>query len=63
MQIRSGNNNQGSPKATQGYYGWLHDKSGTMAMLYGELWLPAVTIAAFGLFVVATRSRKKVAGA
>lgn len=41
--------------------GWLHDKSGTMAMLYGELWLPAVTIAAFGLFVVATRSRKKVA--
>lgn len=26
LQIRSGNNNQGSPKATQGYYGWLHDK-------------------------------------
>lgn len=26
LQIRSGQNNQGSPKATQGYYGWLHDK-------------------------------------
>jgi MFS family permease len=39
--------------------GWLHDKGGTMAMLYGELALPAVTIAAFALFVVATKSRKK----
>ncbi len=41
--------------------GWLHDKGGTMAMLYGELALPAATIAAFALFVVATRSRKKAA--
>jgi MFS family permease len=42
--------------------GWLHDKGGTMAMLYGELALPAATIIAFFLFVAATRSRKKVAG-
>ena len=39
--------------------GWLHDKGGTMAMLYGELALPVATIAAFALFVVATRSRKR----
>lgn len=37
--------------------GWAHDRYGTDAMLYGELALPAATIAAFGLFVVATRSR------
>lgn len=43
--------------------GWLHDKGGTMAMLYGELALPAVAIAAFALFVIATRPRKKVAAA
>jgi len=41
--------------------GWMHDEHGTMAMLYGELALPAVTIAAFFLFVAATRSRKKAA--
>ena len=37
--------------------GWMHDRYGTDAMLYGELVLPAATIAAFALFVVATRSR------
>jgi hypothetical protein len=41
--------------------GWLHDKGGTMAMLYGELALPVVTIAAFALFVMATRSRRAAA--
>jgi len=35
--------------------GWVHDRFGTDAMLYGELALPAVTIAAFAVFVVATR--------
>jgi predicted MFS family arabinose efflux permease len=35
--------------------GWVHDRFGTDAMLYGELALPAVTIAAFAAFVVATR--------
>lgn len=35
--------------------GWMHDRFGTDAMLYGELALPAVTIAAFAVFVVATR--------
>jgi PAT family beta-lactamase induction signal transducer AmpG len=35
--------------------GWVHDRFGTDAMLYGELALPAATIAAFGFFVVATR--------
>ena len=34
--------------------GWMHDRYGTSAMLYGELALPAATIAAFALFVVAT---------
>ena len=34
--------------------GWVHDRYGTDAMLYGELALPAITIAAFALFVVAT---------
>jgi len=37
--------------------GWTHDRFGTDAMLYGELAMPAITIAAFALFVVATRSR------
>jgi predicted MFS family arabinose efflux permease len=37
--------------------GWVHDRFGTNAMLYGELALPAATIAAFGLFVTATRAR------
>ena len=35
--------------------GWVHDRFGTNTMLYGELALPAVTIAAFALLVVATR--------
>jgi hypothetical protein len=35
--------------------GWVHDRYGTNAMLYGELVLPAATIAAFALFVRATR--------
>jgi predicted MFS family arabinose efflux permease len=35
--------------------GWVHDRYGTDAMLYGELALPAITIAAFAFFVVATR--------
>ena len=35
--------------------GWVHDRFGTNAMLYGELALPAATIAAFMLFVMATR--------
>ncbi len=39
--------------------GWLHDRGGTMAMLYGELALPAVTIAAFALFVLLTRPRRR----
>lgn len=37
--------------------GWAHDRYGTNAMLYGELALPAATIAAFVLFVIATRPR------
>ena len=37
--------------------GWAHDRFGTAAMLYGELALPAATIAAFALFVFATKSR------
>ena len=39
--------------------GWAHDRFGTEAMLYGELALPAATIAAFAVFVVATRSRSR----
>jgi len=35
--------------------GWVHDRFGTDAMLYGEFVLPAATIAAFALFVIATR--------
>jgi hypothetical protein len=35
--------------------GWVHDRFGTDAMLYGELALPAATIAAFVFFVFATR--------
>jgi PAT family beta-lactamase induction signal transducer AmpG len=37
--------------------GWMHDRFGTDAMLLGELVLPAATIVAFGLLVVATRPR------
>jgi PAT family beta-lactamase induction signal transducer AmpG len=39
--------------------GWSHDRFGTNAMLYGELALPAATIAAFAVFVVATRPKAK----
>ena len=37
--------------------GWVHDRYGTDAMLYGELLLPAATIVGFAVFVVATRPR------
>ena len=40
--------------------GWVHDRFGTNAMLYGELALPALTIAAFAVFVATTRPRAKV---
>jgi predicted MFS family arabinose efflux permease len=43
--------------------GWVHDRFGTDAMLYGELALPAVTIAAFVVFVVATRPAVAARGA
>ena len=35
--------------------GWVHDRFGTDAMLYGELALPTATIAGFVFFVIATR--------
>jgi len=38
--------------------GWVHDRFGTNAMLYGELALPAATIVAFVFFVIATKSRR-----
>ena len=34
--------------------GWMHDRYGTDAMLWGELVMPAVAIACFAAFVVAT---------
>lgn len=37
--------------------GWVHDRFGTVAMLYGELALPAATIAAFAVFSIATKPR------
>lgn len=40
--------------------GWVHDRFGTNAMLYGELALPAATIAAFVLFSRATKPRSGV---
>jgi MFS family permease len=40
---------------------WMHDRHGVQAMLYGELLLPCATILAFGLFVTATRPRKRAA--
>ncbi len=43
--------------------GWVHDRFGTDAMLYGELALPAVTIAAFAVFSTATAPRRARAGA
>lgn len=41
--------------------GHVHDAYGTDAMLIGELAIPAMAIALFALFVVATRSRKRAA--
>ncbi|WP_395688191.1 MFS transporter [Caenimonas koreensis] len=38
--------------------GWVHDRFGTNAMLYGELALPAATIAAFVVFTWLTRPRE-----
>ena len=38
--------------------GWVHDTYGTNAMLYVELWLPALTLALFALFVWATKPRR-----
>jgi predicted MFS family arabinose efflux permease len=37
--------------------GWVHDRFGTDAMLYGELAVPAATIAAFVIFSMATKPR------
>ena len=42
--------------------GWVHDRFGTDAMLYGEMLLPAATIVGFALFVVATRPRAEREG-
>ena len=39
--------------------GWTHDRFGTVAMLYGELALPVLSVAAFALLVVATRRRAR----
>lgn len=39
--------------------GWVHDKYGTNAMLFGELALPTITIVVFGLLVVVTRRRAR----
>ena len=39
--------------------GWVHDRYGTDAMLYGELLLPAATIVGFAVFVVATKPRPR----
>ena len=47
--------------AMASFDGWVHDRYGTKAMLYGELALPAATIAAFALFVVMTRPRGGIA--
>jgi predicted MFS family arabinose efflux permease len=41
--------------------GWMHDRFGTDAMLLGELIAPAVTIALFALFTLATRPRSRAA--
>lgn len=43
--------------AMASFDGWMHDRFGTDAMLFGEMWLPAVTIAAFAAFAAVTRSR------
>jgi MFS family permease len=41
--------------------GWMHDKYGTDAMLFGELAAPAVAIVAFAVFALATRPRRTAA--
>jgi hypothetical protein len=41
--------------------GWTHDRYGTVAMFWGELLLPAATIAAFALLVLATKPRRHAA--
>ena len=37
--------------------GWTHDRFGTVAMLYGELAMPVLSVVAFVLLVVTTRRR------
>jgi MFS family permease len=39
--------------------GWVHDRFGTDAMLYGELALPALAIAGFAAFALATAARRR----
>jgi len=39
--------------------GWMHDRFGTVAMLYGELALPVFSIVGFALLVMATRRRAR----
>jgi MFS transporter, PAT family, beta-lactamase induction signal transducer AmpG len=47
-----------APIALMGMFdGWVHDRFGTNAMLFAELAMPALAIALFGIFVVATRPR------
>jgi MFS family permease len=41
--------------------GWVHDAYGTVPMFWGELALPAATIAVFSLLVLATRPRRRAA--
>ena len=48
--------------AMTSFDGWVHDRFGTDAMLYGELALPAATIAGFAVFVLLTRRRQSAAG-
>jgi MFS transporter, PAT family, beta-lactamase induction signal transducer AmpG len=43
--------------AMTAFDGWMVDAHGVNAMLYGELWLQAVAVAGFGLFMLATRRR------
>ena len=39
--------------------GWTHDRFGTVGMLYGELAMPVLSIAAFAMLVVVTRGRAR----
>jgi predicted MFS family arabinose efflux permease len=51
-----------APIAVMGMFdGWTHDRFGTDWMLFGELAMPALTIALFGLFALATRRRTATA--